>query len=311
MTNRATLELIASFLEALRAERGAAENTIQAYARDLKEYAEALERRGASLETAGRDDVEAYLAALDDQGLAATTRARRLSSLRQLHRFLYEEHVRTDDPSARISGPRRTRRLPKTLSVEEVDALLSTAREPDQAGRVDLRLICLVEMLYATGMRVSELVSLPVAAARGDPRMVLVRGKGGKERMTPLSTPARAALAAWIDARDEAEESTRRNDAPPSPFLFPARGKEGHLSRVRFHQIIKDLAARAGLDPARVSPHVLRHAFATHLLANGADLRAIQQLLGHADVSTTEIYTHVQEERLKQLVTEHHPLADR
>jgi len=208
-----------------------------------------------------------------------------------------------------MTGPRKARKLPKTLSEAEVDALLAAARAPVGKAGPDLRLICMMELLYATGMRVSELVSLPVAAARGDPRMILVKGKGGRERMTPLSPPARDALAAWLAARDAAEDEARMAGKRPSPFLFPAGGKAGHLTRIRFYQIIKDLSVRAGISPEKVSPHTMRHAFATHLLAHGADLRSIQQLLGHADVSTTEIYTHVQEERLKQLVFEKHPLA--
>lgn len=285
----------------MRAERGASENTITAYARDLVDYHEHLGDVG--LLSAGRGDIEAYLASLADAGLAASTRARRLSSARQLHRFLYEDGLRDDDPSARISGPRKGRTLPKTLTEAEVTALLDAARAPGKSGAHDIRLICLMELLYATGMRVTEMVTLPVAAARGEPRMILVKGKGGKERMVPLSPPARDALKAWLVVRDEAKTSKA------SPFLFPSSGKGGHLTRVRFHQIIKDLAVRAGVSPAKVSPHTLRHAFATHLLAHGADLRSIQQLLGHANVSTTEIYTHVQEERLRQLVTEKHPLA--
>lgn len=304
---------ISSFLEAMRAERGAAENTIQAYARDLLDYSRFLKTRNADLDTAGRAEIEGYLAGLDDQGLAAATRARRLSSLRQLHRFLYEENLRPDDPAQRMSGPRRGRKLPNTLTEAQVDALLEAARAPvgdaRNGGGPDVRLICLMEVLYATGMRVSELVSLPVGAVRGDPRMVLVKGKGGRERMSPLSAPARDALIDWLKVRDAVEDEKRLAGGAVSPFLFPARGKAGHLSRIRFYQIIKDLSVKAGLDPAKVSPHTMRHAFATHLLANGADLRSIQQLLGHADVSTTEIYTHVQEERLKQLVFEKHPLA--
>ena len=215
-----------------------------------------------------------------------------------MHRFLYEDGFRTDDPAQRFSTPRKARRLPKTLSTEDVDALLSAARASE-----DTRLICLMELLYATGMRVSELVGLPVAAVRGDPRMILIRGKGGKERLAPLTETARVAVADWLSERDAVEAKRL------SPYLFPSRGKGGALTRVRFHQILKALAAKANLDPAKVSPHVLRHAFASHLLANGADLRVIQQLLGHADIATTEIYTHVQEDRLKSLVLNHHPLA--
>ncbi|WP_340107932.1 site-specific tyrosine recombinase XerD [Pikeienuella sp. HZG-20] len=289
--------LIALFLDAMRAERGAADNTISAYARDLSAYAAHVEAAGDTLLTAGRGALETWLAALEAEGRAPATRARRLSAARQLHRFLYEDGWRGDDPAARISGPRKGRPLPKTLSVAEVEALLNAARERG------VRLNCLMETLYATGMRVSELVSLPAAAARGDPRMLLVKGKGGKERLVPLSNPARAALSEWLAARD-ADPRWRR-----SVFLFPSGSGAGHLTRVRFFQIVKELAAAAGVDPARVSPHTLRHAFASHLLANGADLRSIQELLGHADISTTEIYTHVQEERLKALVLGSHPLS--
>ena len=291
---------IAAFLEAMRAERGAADNTIISYARDLREYSDHI---ATDLLSADRADIEGYLAHLSDQGLSAATRARRLSSVRQLHRFLYEDGWRDDDPSARIAGPRKARSLPKTLSEAEVTALLDAARMQGKRGEPDIRLICLMELLYATGMRVSEMVTMPVAAARGEPRMILVKGKGGKERLVPLSPPSRDALKAWLVVRDQ--DKVRKE----SPFLFPSSGKAGHLTRVRFHQMVKDLAVRAGVSPAKVSPHTLRHAFATHLLAHGADLRSIQQLLGHADVSTTEIYTHVQEERLRALVTEKHPLA--
>lgn len=306
MTAAARIE---AFLEAQAAELGAALNTRLAYARDLSDFAGWLERRGGALETARREDVETYLVDCDAQGLASSTRARRLSAIKQLYRFAFEEGWRPDNPALQIKGPGRAARLPKTLSEAEVDGLLEAARSfgPEGDRR---RNTCLIELLYATGMRVSELVSLPVAAARGNPDMLLVRGKGGKERMVPLSPPAKVALAAWLEVRDAAEEEARlERKTPPSKFLFPARGKLGHMTRQRFHKLIKDLALTGGLNPAKVTPHTLRHAFATHLLANGADLRSIQTLLGHADVSTTEIYTHVLEERLKSLVLDHHPLA--
>ncbi|MCL5779084.1 site-specific tyrosine recombinase XerD [Limibaculum sp. FT325] len=308
-----------AFLEAMAAERGAARNTLAAYARDLGDFAAWLGARGQGFAGAGRAEIEAYLAALDDAGMAPATRARRLSAIRQFMRFALSEGWREDDPAARISGPRPARKLPGTLGVEEVERLIETARRaamPDPgtaAGATGpgaaLRLYCLIELLYATGLRVSELVGLPAQAARGNPRMLMVRGKGGRERMVPLSEPARAALAEWLAARDAAEASARRAGGRPSPFLFPSGGKDGHLSRVAFWAALKGLAARAGLEPDGISPHTLRHAFATHLLANGADLRVIQTLLGHADVSTTEIYTHVLDERLRQLVLTHHPLA--
>lgn len=302
-----------AFLDAIRAERDAAENTLLAYRRDLQDYAAHLAARGVSLAQATRADMEDYLAALGEAGLAPATRARRLSALRQLHRFAFEEGFRDSDPAATLEGPRPPKRLPGALSVEEVDRLLTAARrgggsaakggrnaEPDR-----VRLTCLMEVLYATGLRVSELVSLPVAAVRGDPRMILVRGKGGRERVVPLSEDARDALADWLRLRDAEERKTKT----ASPFLFPSRSKAGHLTRERFFQMIKALAVEAGLEPTRVSPHKLRHAFATHLLAGGADLRSIQTLLGHADIAATEIYAHVLEERLKELVLTKHPLS--
>ena len=299
---------ISTFLEAQAAELGAATNTLLAYGRDLKDFAEWLEGRG-DFDTASRDDVEAYLIHCDAQGLAKSTRARRLSAIRQLYRFAFEEGWRTDNPAIQITGPGRDPRLPKILSIEEVDRLLAAAREMGGRREDRVRNTCLMELLYATGMRVSELVSLPVSAARGDPRMLLIMGKGGKERMVPLSPPARAALSVWLDLRDAAQEAGRAGGKSLSKYLFPSTGRLGHLTRHRFYLLIKDMAVQAGISPAKVTPHTLRHAFATHLLANGADLRAIQTLLGHADVATTEIYTHVLDERLTALVMEHHPLA--
>ncbi|RAP43294.1 recombinase XerD [Rhodovulum viride] len=297
---------ISAFLEAKAAEQDATANTQLAYGRDLKDFAGFLDRRGGAFETATEAEITAYLIACEAEGLAATTRARRLSAIKQLYRFAYEEGWRSDNPALQIRGPGRARRLPKTLSPDEVERLIEAAgRTPHDATRN----ACLMEVLYATGMRVSELVTLPVAGARGDPRMLLVRGKGGKERMVPLTPGARTALAAWIAERDAAEEAARAKGLPASRYLFPGRGKAGHLTRHRFYVLIKELSVAGGIDPAKVTPHTLRHAFATHLLAGGADLRAIQTLLGHADVSTTEIYTHVLEDRLRDLVLEHHPLA--
>jgi integrase/recombinase XerD len=305
----ATARWIAPFLEALGAERGAAVNTLAAYRRDLEAFAGWLRGQGADAETAGRSEIEAYIAALEANGLSPATRARRLSAIRQFYRFALSEGWRADDPAARIEGPRPARKLPGTLSVAEVDRLLEAARTHPGNEAKQAQRMCLVELLYATGLRVTELVSLPAASARGNPRMLLVTGKGGRERMVPLSEPAREALATWLVFRDAAEAGRRRAGGRPSPWLFPSRGKLGHLTRIGFYHALKTLAVAAGLDPVRISPHTLRHAFATHLLANGADLRAIQQLLGHADVSTTEIYTHVLDERLKALVLENHPLA--
>ncbi|MDX1780872.1 MAG: site-specific tyrosine recombinase XerD [Thalassovita sp.] len=300
---------ISAFLEAQAAELGAADNTRLAYARDLKDFAGWVANLPSDFAAVSRDQIEAYLIDCEAQGLARSTRARRLSAVRQLFRFAFEEGLRNDNPAIQISGPGRDKKLPKTLSEKEVDLLLAAARTTGRSPSDRLRNSCLMELLYATGMRVSELVSLPVAATRGDPRVILVLGKGGKERMVPLSPPARAVLAEWLKTRDAAEEKARKKGQPASRFLFPSRGKSGHLTRHRFFQIVKQLAVTAGISPDKVTPHTLRHAFATHLLANGADLRAIQTLLGHADVATTEIYTHVLEERLRELVLEHHPLA--
>lgn len=299
---------ISTFLEAQAAELGAATNTLLAYGRDLKDFADWLSKRGTFV-TATQDDVEAYLIHCDAQGLAKSTRARRLSAIRQLYRFAFEEGWRADNPAIQISGPGRDKRLPKILSVEEVDRLLTAARSTGRGKDDRVRNTCLMELLYATGMRVSELVSLPVAAARGDPRMLLIMGKGGKERMVPLSPPARDALSVWLSVRDKVEAAQRAKGKTASRFLFPSSGKAGHLTRHMFYLLIKDMAVLAGISPAKVTPHTLRHAFATHLLANGADLRAIQTLLGHADVATTEIYTHVLDERLTALVMDHHPMA--
>ncbi len=299
---------ISAFLEAQAAELDTAKNTQLAYARDLKDFSDWLERRGKSVDVANRGDVEQYLVDCDASGLAASTRARRLSAIKQLYRFAFEEGWRNDNPAIQIKGPGREKRLPKTLSEQEVEALLDAARGTGRPSEI-LRNACLMELLYATGMRVSELVSLPVSAARGNPEMLLVRGKGGRERMVPLSPGARAALSEWLKSRDAEDERKRTQGKSASTFLFPSTGKSGHLTRHRFYGLIKDLAVSAGVSPEKVTPHTLRHAFATHLLANGADLRAIQVLLGHADVSTTEIYTHVLDERLKELVLNHHPLA--
>ena len=294
---------VAAFLQAIAAESGAAANTLAAYQRDLTDFGAYVGM--ANIGTASRDQIEGYLAQLASNGLAASTRARRLSALRQFYRFLFQEGWRKDDPAAELRGPGRTKRLPKTLSLGDVDALLDAARQSGRTTADRLRNICLFELLYATGMRVTELVSLPESAARGNPDMLLVRGKGGRERMVPLSPPAKIALADWLVARDATLAEKRKK----SRALFPSRAETGHLTRVGFFLLLKDVALAAGLDPARISPHTLRHAFATHLLANGADLRSIQMLLGHADVSTTEIYTHVLDENLKNLVLTKHPLA--
>ena len=309
MSLRAPSPWISAFLEAQAAELGAATNTLLAYGRDLKDFDGWLARKGTELGTVARADVEAYLVHCDAQGLARSTRARRLSAIKQIYRFAFEEGLRRDNPAVQISGPGQDKRLPKILSIEEVDRLLDAARASGRTEQDRLRNSCMMELLYATGMRVTELVSLPVSATRGDPRLLLILGKGGKERMVPLSPPARTALADWLKERDRLEEANAARRLPASKFLFPSRGASGHLTRHRFYLMIKEFAVAGGVSPAKVTPHTLRHAFATHLLAGGADLRAIQTMLGHADVATTEIYTHVLEARLSELVLEHHPLA--
>ncbi|PHQ97740.1 MAG: tyrosine recombinase [Marinosulfonomonas sp.] len=301
--------LIQSFLEAQAAELDAATNTQLAYARDLNDFSDWLVRKLLKFESCTRGDIENYLIFCDAQGLAASTRARRLSAIKQLFRFCFEEGIRSDNPAIQIKGPGRDKRLPKILDQDEVSRLLQAAGEMGRDADENLRNTCLMELLYATGMRVTELVGLPDSAARGDPRMLLIKGKGGKERMVPLSPPAREALKDWLVARDLIEEKARIKGKPASKFLFPSRGKLGHLTRHWFYGLIKDMSVAANVRPDKVTPHTLRHAFATHLLANGADLRTIQTLLGHADISSTEIYTHVLDERLRELVLTHHPLA--
>ena len=300
---------ISTFLDAQAAELGAARNTLLAYGRDLKDFAGWLERRKHAFTSAAQGDVEDYLIFCTAQGLSKATRARRLSAIRQLYRFAHDEGWRSDNPALRLKGPGRDQRLPGTLDHAEVDALLGAAKGFGRSDTDRKRNCALLELLYATGMRVSELVELPVAAVRGAPRMILVRGKGDKERMVPLSPPAIAALADWLMVRDRDEDLARLAGKSQSKFLFPGPGVAGHLTRQHFYVLIKDIAAAGGVSPAKVTPHTLRHAFATHLLAGGADLRAIQMMLGHADVATTEIYTHVLDEHLKELVLEHHPLA--
>ena len=300
---------ILTFLDAAAAELGAARNTQLAYGRDLKDFRDWLLRNGGTFQTASRDHVERYLIFCDAQGLSKATRARRLSAIRQMFRFAHDEGWRADNPAMRIKGPGASKQLPGTLSLPEVERLLDAARSKGRTQSERLRNCALVELLYATGMRVSELVSLPVAAVRGNPRMIMVRGKGDKERMVPLSPPARAALTAWLVQRDLAEDAARKAGGSAQRHLFPGPGIDGHLTRQHFYLLIKDIAVQGGVDPATVTPHTLRHAFATHLLAGGADLRVIQTLLGHADIATTEIYTHVVEDQLKALVLTHHPLA--
>ena len=296
-----------TFLEMLAAERGAARLTIAAYRNDLTDLARFLAGRGQSLETADAAALHAYFADSRARRLAPRTVARRLSAMRQFYRFLLGEGARKDDPTAQLDAPRLGRPLPKILAEEEVGRLIGVAAAwPGEEGA---RLRCLLEILYAAGLRVSELVSLPLAAAQRDPRFLLVRGKGGKERLAPLSQPARETLAEYLKCR--AAFLPQNSGSKAGRWLFPSRGAAGHLTRQRCAQLLKELALAAGLDPAKLSPHVLRHAFASHLLDHGADLRSVQQMLGHADIATTQIYTHVQGERLKRLVETAHPLAQR
>ena len=305
-------KLIELFLDMLAAERGAGRNTLQAYGRDLVDLSAHLKAAGRDIAKATTDDLRDYIAVLADRGFRASSVARHLSALRQLFRFLYAEGKRGDDPAAVLEGPKRGRTLPKVLTIAEVDTLLEAARrgaedqslEPAQRLRA-ARLNCLIEVVYATGLRVSELVALPASAARPDQRMLVVRGKGGKERLVPLNQAAKRSMDEYLKLRGEAGHEAQ------SKWLFPSFGEQGHITRQHFASELKALGASCGIAPARLSPHVLRHAFASHLLHNGADLRVVQTLLGHADISTTQIYTHVLEERLKALVRDLHPLADR
>ena len=301
--------LVESFLEMMSAERGAAANTLDSYRRDLEAYAAHCVASGIAFTKVETAHIRLHLEALATMGMAASTQARHLSAIRQFHRFLFSEGLRSDDPTARLSSPKTVRALPKVMSIAQVDALITRAEDECNAAgstreaALASRTLALLEMLYATGLRVSELVSLPLTAALRDQRFLTVRGKGNKERIVPLSARARQAAGRWLEHRKKMLGERE------SPFLFPANTEEGFLARQVFARDLKALAARAGIASALVSPHVLRHAFASHLLQNGADLRIVQQLLGHADISTTQIYTHVLDERLRELVEEKHPLA--
>lgn len=300
---------ISNFLAGQSAEANAARNTLLAYGRDLSDFADWTKSAQLRFDAMDRIGIEQYLIHCEKQGLSKATRARRLSAIRQMYRFAVEEGWRADNPALRLKGPGKSRNLPMTLTVAEVERLLEGASKTGRTAMDRLRNLCMVELLYASGMRVSELVELPISAARGDPRAILVRGKGDKERLVPLSSPARTALRDWITQCDAEADLQRQIGKPASRFLFAGRGAGGHLTREYFYLLIKDIAVAAGIAPEKVTPHTLRHAFATHLLAGGADLRVIQTLLGHADVSTTEIYTHVLDEHLTSLVLNHHPLA--
>jgi integrase/recombinase XerD len=308
--------LIHLFLDMLAAEQGAGDNTLDAYRRDLEDFSEFLDRAGQNFTRAGTDVLRDYLADLDTRGFKSSSVARRLSAMRHLFRFLLNERIRSDDPAAILSGPKRGRGLPKVLSISDVDRMLTRAKELTQADVSPqhrlraMRLHCLLEVLYATGLRVSELVALPLSAALSDARMIVVRGKGNKERLVPLNEASRRAMADYLAAM-QALKTDKQKNAASSKWLFPSFGESGHLTRQHFARDLKELAAASGLAPRLVSPHVLRHAFASHLLHNGADLRIVQTLLGHTDISTTQIYTHVVEERLKSLVRDLHPLAEK
>lgn len=305
------------FLDMLAAEQGAGENTLQAYRGDLDDLSGFLARTKATFLSVTTQSLRDHLADLESRGFKSSSVARKISSIRHLFRFLLNERVRSDDPAAILSGPKRGRSLPKVLSITDVDRLLTLAKtlaeEPGLSSSQKvraLRMSCLLEILYATGLRVSELVSLPLSAARRDARMIVVRGKGDKERLVPLNETSKASMKNYLAALNAINTEKDKNSTP-SKWLFPSSGESGHLTRQHFARDLKDLAATAGIAPRLVSPHVLRHAFASHLLHNGADLRIVQTLLGHTDISTTQIYTHVVEERLKSLVRDLHPLADK
>ena len=310
------VKLIGLFLDMLAAEQGAGPNTLDAYRRDLTDFSNFLARKGRGFAGVETQALRDYLADLDTRGFKSSSVARRLSAMRHLFRFLLNERIRSDDPAAILSGPKRGRGLPKVLSISDVDRLLARAKALSEAPEATapqrlraIRLYCLLEVLYATGLRVSELVTLPRAAARRDARMIVVRGKGNKERLVPLNEASRQAMADYLAAMEAGKPE--KKGAASSKWLFPSFGESGHLTRQHFARDLKELAASSGLAPRLVSPHVLRHAFASHLLHNGADLRIVQTLLGHTDISTTQIYTHVVEERLKSLVRDLHPLGEK
>lgn len=301
--------MIATFLEMLVVERGASRHTLDAYRRDLAFFTEHLDARGRTLLDATEEDVRSFLSSISERGFKAATQARRLAAIRHYYRFLFLEGQRTDDPTTRIETPKRSRPLPRTVSEEEVARLLAVVEARPKADR--LRLMTLMELLYGTGLRVSELAGLPLSAIAADRMSLTVRGKGDKERVVPLGGHARACLEAWLALRKGADGKGVDKGFARSRFVFPSTGSSGHLTRQRILQLVKEVALEAGMDPAKLSPHVLRHAFATHLLAHGADLRSLQAMLGHSDIATTQIYTHVQAERLAEIVATRHPLATR
>ncbi len=306
-----TEEWIEAFIEAMFAERSAARNTCEAYARDLTSFRRHLASHGKDLDSAVEADVESYLLEMASSGIANTTRSRHLSALRQFYRFANSEGWYNGDPTQGIRNPKLGRNLPNVLSPGEIVLMLETARRSGRSDSVHARNACLLELMYATGARVSEVAGLRAAGVRGNPKFLMLLGKGNKERIVPISDPARDAISTWLAFRDKAEEERRSSKAVASPYLFPSRGKLGHLTRHRIYSLLKEIAAAAGISPQKVTPHGIRHAVATHLLENGADLRSIQSILGHADIATTEIYTHVAGRHLQELVLTKHPLARR
>ena len=300
------IKLIEKFLEAKYAEAGLSENSIFAYSRDLEKVSTRINK---PLLNATQTELEKYFVHLEKLGHSQSTRARHLSSIKQFFKFCVEAGYMSNDPSSQLSGPKSAKSLPKTLTLEEVDALLKVAKTHGQTEFQRARNECLMELLYASGMRISELMSLPVSTARGRPKMILIKGKGGKERMVPLSPPALNALDRWLKFRDKKEDLSIKTGLKRSNFLFPSNSKNGHLTRNWFFNKIKSWAVEAGIRSESVSPHTIRHAFATHLLGNGADLRVIQTILGHSDIATTEIYTHIVNDKLKSTLEDHHPLS--
>jgi integrase/recombinase XerD len=294
----------------MSAERGASINTLAAYRRDLLDFTDHCSAKGCTLRDAARDEIKAYLAMLSKSGAAGSTQARRLSALRQFYAFLYGDGIRKDDPTNAIDAPKRSRPLPRVLSRDDMEALIGAARTQADKSAEGVRLLCMVETFYASGLRVSELVTLPLSTARNRDGFLLVKGKGQKERLVPLNKAAREAIRDWLSVRDDfLPQGVRRAHA--ERFLFPSRSAEGHITRRRMHQMLKDLALAANIDPDKLSPHVLRHAFATHLVEGGADLRSVQTMLGHSDIATTAIYTHVAQDRLAKVVEAAHPLSRR
>ena len=302
--------LIRLFLNAQYAEYQSSENTISAYNNDLKNFSNFLHMKNLSLDKAQKIDIEHFMIHLDQIGLSAATRSRKLSAIKGLYHFTFSEQLRIDDPALQIKSPKLKSKLPNTISERDVDKLLIASKTVGRNNADKVRNNCLMEMLYATGMRVTELVSLPVSTAQNNDQMLYIIGKGNKERLVPLSKDATTSLANWLKEWEKIENIKKQKTGNKSKYLFPSNSKNGFLSRIRFYNIVKEIALKANLNPSDISPHTLRHAFATHLLNNGADLRVIQTLLGHSDISSTEIYTHILTTRLKKLVQDHHPLSN-